>query len=117
MIITTAQIPGKPAPVLLTGETLAAMRPGSVVIDLAAETGGNCTATRPGETIVAHGVTVMGPLNLAATVPLHASQMLSKNILTLLQHLTKDGAIHIDPSDEITGAMLVAHAGSRGQPR
>jgi NAD(P) transhydrogenase subunit alpha len=84
------------------------MRPGSVIIDLAGETGGNCGSTRPGESVVAHGVTIMAPLNIAATVPLHASQMLSRNILTLLQHLTKDGALHIDPSDEITGAMLVA---------
>jgi NAD(P) transhydrogenase subunit alpha len=108
LIVTTAQIPGRRAPTMITDEVLAAMRPGSVIIDLAGETGGNCESTRPGESVIAHGVTIMAPLNIAATVPMHASQMLSRNIVTLLQHLTKDGALHIDPSDEITGAMLVA---------
>lgn len=108
LVISTAQIPGRRAPILITDETLATMRPGSVIIDLAAESGGNCAATKPGETVIAHGVTVMAPLDLASTVPIHASQMLSRNILTLLQHLAKDGALHIDPADEITGAMLVA---------
>lgn len=108
LIIATAQIPGRRAPILITDDTLAAMRAGSVIIDLAAESGGNCAATRPGESVIAHGVTVMAPLDLASTVPIHASQMLSRNVLTLLQHLSKDGALHVDPTDEITGAMLVA---------
>jgi NAD(P) transhydrogenase subunit alpha len=83
------------------------MRPGSVVVDLAAETGGNCELTRAGETIEDGGVKVIGPLNLASSVPLHASQMFSKNVVTILQHLIKDGALTVDPADEITGAMLV----------
>jgi NAD(P) transhydrogenase subunit alpha len=83
------------------------MRPGSVIVDLAAEAGGNCELTRPGETVAAHGVSVIGPVNLPSTVPLHASQMFSKNVLTLLQYLIKDGRLTVDPSDEVTGAMLV----------
>jgi len=87
------------------------MRPGSVIVDLAAESGGNCTLTRPGETVVAHDVTIVAPLNIPASVPFHASQMLSKNVLTFLQHVTKDGALTVDLADEITGAMAVTHAG------
>jgi NAD(P) transhydrogenase subunit alpha len=112
LVITTANIPGKPAPKLITDEMLATMRGGAVIVDLAAENGGNCVATRPGETIQSHGVTVMGPLNLPASVPLHASQMFGRNVLTLLQHLVnKEGVLTIDPADEITGAMLVTHEG------
>jgi NAD(P) transhydrogenase subunit alpha len=88
------------------------MRPGSVIVDLAAETGGNCELTRAGETVEAHGVTILGPANLAATIPFHASQMYSRNVLTLLTHLsTKEGALRLDPADEIAGAMLVVHDG------
>ena len=111
LVITTAQIPGRPAPRLITDAMVATMRAGSVIVDLAAETGGNCELTRAGETITTHGVTIMGPVNLASTLPAHASQMFGKNVLTLLQHLIKDGAIRIDPADEITGAMLIAHNG------
>ena len=83
-----------------------------MVVDLAAESGGNCELTRPGEVAVVGGVTILGPLNIASSVPYHASQMLSRNVLTLLQHLaTKEGALHVDVADEITGAMAVAHAG------
>ena len=111
LVITTAQIPGKPAPRLITEAMVREMRPGSVIVDLAAETGGNCELTSPGETIEAHSVVIMGPVNLPSTVPLHASQMFSKNVLTLLQHLIKDGSLNLDLSDEITGAMAVTHAG------
>jgi NAD(P) transhydrogenase subunit alpha len=111
LVITTAQIPGRAAPRLITAEMLRGMRAGSVIVDLAAETGGNCEITVPDQTVSAHGVTVIGASNLASTVPSHASQMFSRNVLTLLQHLSKDGAIHVDPSDEITGAMLLTHAG------
>jgi len=107
LAITTAQIPGRPAPRLITAAMVAAMKPGAVIVDLAGESGGNCELTRPGETVVAHGVTILGPINIAATVPVHASQMFSKNVLTLLQHLTKEGALHVDQEDEIAGAMLV----------
>jgi len=112
VVIATAQIPGKPAPRLVTAAMVGTMRPGSVIVDLAAETGGNCELTRPGETVDADGVTVIGPLNIAATVPYHASQMFGRNVVTLLQHLAKDGALTIDLGDEITGAMTITHDGS-----
>ena len=107
MAITTAQIPGRPAPRLITRAMVEGMRPGSVIVDLAAESGGNCEVTRAGETVVENGVTIIGPVNIAATVPLHASQMFSKNVETLVKHLMTDGALVIDRSDEITGAMLI----------
>jgi H+-translocating NAD(P) transhydrogenase subunit alpha len=107
LVVTTAQIPGRPAPKLITEEMIRSMRPGSVIVDLAAEMGGNCVLTRPGENIDVHGVLVMGPLNLPGTLPMHSSQMFSRNVLTLLQHLIKDGEIQVDPADEITGAMLL----------
>jgi NAD(P) transhydrogenase subunit alpha len=112
LVITTAQIPGRPAPRLITTEMLATMPPGAVVVDLAAETGGNCDATRAGETVEVHGVTVIGPLNLAATLPLHASQMYGRNVLTLLQHLVQSGSLTVDPSDEIAGPMTVTQGGA-----
>jgi NAD(P) transhydrogenase subunit alpha len=107
LVVTTAAIPGRPAPRLITEEMVSAMRPGSVIVDLAAETGGNCELTRPGESTRAHGVTILGPLNLPSTLPLNASQMFSKNVLTLLQHLIKEGVLALDPSDEIVGPMLL----------
>ncbi|MFL5576823.1 MAG: NAD(P) transhydrogenase subunit alpha [Gemmatimonadaceae bacterium] len=108
LAITTALVPGRPAPRLITAEMVAAMKPGAVIVDLAAESGGNCALTRAGETVVTpNGVTVLGPVNLPSTVPVHASQMFSKNVLTLLEHLTKDGTLDVDPSDEIAGAMIV----------
>ena len=111
LVITTAQIPGRPAPRLITEEMVASMRAGSVIVDLAAEAGGNCALTRLGETVVAHDVRILGPANLASSLPLHASQMYSRNLLTLLQHLLKDGALVLDLADEITGAMVVVHEG------
>jgi NAD(P) transhydrogenase subunit alpha len=111
LVITTAQIPGRAAPRLITRDMVQAMRAGSVIVDLAAETGGNCEATVLGETVVVGGVSIIGASNLPATTSTHASQMFSRNVLTLLQHLSKDGALRIDPDDEITGAMLLAHAG------
>ncbi len=108
MLLCTAQVPGKRAPVLVDRKALGTLRPGSVVVDLAAETGGNVEGTRAGERAVVGGVVLLGPVQLAATVPLHASQMFARNVLTLVQHLsTKEGALKIDPGDEITGAMLV----------
>ncbi len=111
LVVTTAQIPGRPAPRLLTAEMIRSMRPGSVVVDLAAESGGNCELTRAGEAVVEAGVTVLGPVNLPSTVPFHASQMYGRNVTTLLQHLAKDGRLVLDPQDEIAGAMLVVHDG------
>lgn len=111
LVISTAAVPGKRAPVLITKEMVESMKPGSVIVDLAADTGGNCALTEPGATIVAHEVLIMGPLNIAATMPLHASQMFSRNVLTLLQHLIKEGRVVIDLNDEITGPMCLVHAG------
>lgn len=108
LVITTAQIPGRPAPRLISTETVRTMAPGSVVVDLAAESGGNCEATRAGETVDVGGVRVIGPVNLPASMPTHASQMLSRNVLTFVQHLLgKDGTFTVDRADEITGAMIV----------
>jgi len=112
LVVTTALIPGKPAPVLITEAMVKAMRPGAVIVDIAAEAGGNCELTKPGETVTVHDVTIIGAVNVAATVPLHASEMLSRNILTLLQHLIKENALKIDPAEEITKAMLVTHDGA-----
>ena len=111
LVVTTAQIPGRPAPRLITAEMVAAMKPGSVIVDLAAETGGNCELSRAGERTDAGGVVILAPLNLPATVPLHASQMYSRNLATLVAHLTRDGALHVDLEDPITGPMCLAHGG------
>jgi NAD(P) transhydrogenase subunit alpha len=111
LVITTALVPGKPAPRLLTADMVRAMRPGSAVVDLAAEAGGNCEWTRPGETVEVGGVSVLGPLNLPSRLPFHASQMYSRNLLAFLQVAAKDGVLAFDPGDEIAGAMAVTHAG------
>jgi NAD(P) transhydrogenase subunit alpha len=113
LVVTTAQIPGRPAPRLITAEMVASMRPGAVIVDLAAESGGNCDLTKAGETVQSGNVSILGPLNVAASVPFHASQMFGKNILALVTHLsTKEGALALDAADEITGAMTVARDGS-----
>jgi NAD(P) transhydrogenase subunit alpha len=112
IVITTASIPGRKAPLLITRETVAAMRPGAVIVDLAAESGGNCELTRPGRTAQEHGVTILGPLNLPAQVPFHSSQMLAKNIQSFLALLLdKDGEIVKEFTDEILAASLLVHAG------
>jgi NAD(P) transhydrogenase subunit alpha len=111
VVITTAAVPGKKAPLLVTAGMVAGMAPGSVVVDLAAERGGNCELTRPGETVVDRGVTILGPVNIAATVPYHASQMYAKNITTFLQLLIKDGQVNLNREDEIIRETLVTHGG------
>jgi NAD(P) transhydrogenase subunit alpha len=111
LVITTAQIPGRPAPTLITSEMIQTMRAGAVIVDLAVESGGNCELSKAGETVRANDVAIMGPVNLPSSVPFHASQMFGRNILALLQHLVKDGAVVLDPADEITGAMLMVHEG------
>jgi len=116
VVITTAQVPGKKAPLLITGEMVAGMASGSVIVDLAAEQGGNCELTRAGETVVHNGVTVLGLVNLPATVPHHASQMYAKNTTAFLLHLVKDGNLFIDAGDEITRGTLVAHGGDVVHP-
>jgi NAD(P) transhydrogenase subunit alpha len=107
LVITTALIPGRPAPRLITAEMVRGMRPGSVIVDLAAEAGGNCELTKPDERVVDHGVTIVGPTNLPSTVPLHASQMFSRNLETLIKHLAPDGALALDENEEIVKAMLL----------
>ena len=111
VVITTAAVPGKRAPILISRDIFENLRPGSVVVDLGAEKGGNCSLTKPGEQIVVDGVTVIGPVNLPSEVPLHASQMYSKNISTFLQFLLQDGGLNVDTSDEIIRESLVAHGG------
>jgi len=112
LVITTALIPGRKAPILVTDAMLASMRPGAVVVDLAAESGGNVEGSVAGETVQRHGVHVVGASNVPASVPLHASQMFSTNVRTLLMHLTGEGgALKVDPADEITGPMIVTLRG------
>lgn len=101
VVITTAAIPGQKAPILITRAMVERMAPGSVIVDIAAERGGNCEITQPGETIIHAGVTVMGPLNLPSALAYHASQLFARNITTFLVHLTKEGQLAIDPADEI----------------
>jgi NAD(P) transhydrogenase subunit alpha len=110
-VITTALIPGRPAPELITEEGVRGMRAGSVIVDLAAEAGGNCAATKPGETIVSDGVTIVGLTNVPATMPVHASQMYSRNVQAFLALLVKDGNLALDFEDEIVRGTCVAHAG------
>ena len=117
VVITTAAVPGKKAPTLLTAEMVAGMSPGSVIVDVAAERGGNCELTRPGETVVEKGVTILGPINLPAEVPYHASQMYAKNISAFLLHLVHDGKLHLDLEDEITRETLVTRDGQVVNPR
>jgi NAD(P) transhydrogenase subunit alpha len=111
VVITTAAIPGKKAPVLITADMVAGMQPGSIIIDLAAERGGNCELTKAGERVVTHGVTILGPVNLASTVPYHASQMYAKNITTFLAHLVKDNTVRTGADDEIVRETLVTLGG------
>ena len=111
VVITTAQIPGRPAPRLITADMVADMRSGSVIVDLASESGGNCELTRMDEEVQANGVLVLGPANLPATAPLHASQMYARNVTALLQHFVKDGQLNLDFEDEITRESVVTHGG------
>jgi H+-translocating NAD(P) transhydrogenase subunit alpha len=111
VVITTALVPGQRAPVLITEKMVQGMRPGSVIVDLAAEQGGNCALTQPGEEIVRHGVAIMGPTNLPSTVPFHASQMYARTVMSFLTHLLKDGRVHLDLDDELTRGPLVTHRG------
>jgi H+-translocating NAD(P) transhydrogenase subunit alpha len=111
VVITTALVPGRTAPRLVTKETVAGMRPGSVIIDLAAEAGGNCELTEPDEVVIRHGVTIHGPTNLPATMPVHASQLYARNVTELLRELVKDRALALDFEDEIIRGACVTHAG------
>lgn len=112
LVITTAQIPGKAAPRLITAAMVGRMKPGSVIVDLAVETGGNCELTRAEETVVVGGVTILGPVNLPSRIPQHASLMYSRNLQNLLDHLMKDGRLTLDADDPIAGPMTVCRAGN-----
>jgi NAD(P) transhydrogenase subunit alpha len=116
LVITTAQIPGKPAPRLITAAMVHSMKPGSVILDAAVESGGNCELSRPGETVVTGGVAVMGPLNLPSQIPQHASLMFSRNLQSLLEYLVKDGALTIALDDPIAGPMCLSHGGAVRTP-
>ena len=112
VVISTAAVPGKKAPILITTQMASALAPGSVIVDVAAERGGNCELTRPGETVHYQGITILGPLNLAASAPYHASQMYSSNIVSFLKlMLTKEGSLQLKRDDEIIRETLVTHAG------
>ena len=111
VVITTAVIPGKKSPVLVTKEMVAGMAPGSVIVDLASERGGNCELTRGGEVVIAHGVTIIGVYNLASTVPYHASQMYARNVTSFLLHLVKDGKLQLNTEDEIIRETLLTKGG------
>jgi len=111
VVITAAVIPGKKSPVLVTREMVERMAPGSVIIDLVAERGGNCELTKPDETIVVDGVTIIGEYNLAGSVPYHASQMYARNVAAFLMHLVKDGKVNLNLQDEIIRETLVTHGG------
>ncbi len=111
VIVTTAAVPGRPAPKIVTAAMVAGMKPGSVIVDLAAETGGNCELTRPGETFEQGGVTIAGPLNLASQGALHASEMYARNVFNFLALSLKDGALALDWNDELIAKTCVAHAG------
>ena len=117
VVIATAAVPGKKAPILITREMVEGMAPGSIIVDIAAERGGNCELTRPGETVEHRGVRILGPLNLPSTIPYHASQMYARNIATFLKYLVKDGKIALDREDEIVRETLVTHQGEVVHPR
>jgi NAD(P) transhydrogenase subunit alpha len=111
VVITTAAVPGKKAPILITAEMVRAMHPGTVIVDMGAERGGNCELTRAGETVVEGGVTILGVTNLPSESAYHASQMYAKNVATFLQHLAPKGTMAIDPGDEITRETMVTRDG------
>ncbi|MDJ0532613.1 MAG: Re/Si-specific NAD(P)(+) transhydrogenase subunit alpha [Xenococcaceae cyanobacterium MO_207.B15] len=111
VVITTAQVPGKPAPLLITEETVAEMKQGSVIVDLAAESGGNCACSEAGKDVTSHGVTIISPTNLPSTVPVNTSQMYAKNLLNLVKYLAKDGELKLDFEDDITSSACVTHGG------
>lgn len=117
VVITTAQVPGRRAPLMLTEQAVAAMHPGSVIVDLAANTGGNCALTQPGKNVELNGVTIMGPLNVPATVPLHASQLYSRNLMSFLGLIVNKGELKVDMQDEILKGACVAYQGGNVHPK
>jgi NAD(P) transhydrogenase subunit alpha len=116
VVISTALVPGQRAPVLISEAMVQAMRPGSVIVDLAAEQGGNCALTEPGQDVVRHGVTIMGPTNLPSTMPFHASQMYARTVTSFLAHLLRDGTVQLELDDDLTRGPLVTHQGEVVHP-
>ncbi len=112
VVISTAAIPGKKAPLLITADAVCAMQPASVIVDLAAQSGGNCELTKPGETTVVNGVSILAPTNLPSEVPQHASQMFSRNVATFITHLIRDGQFVFDASDPIVAETLITRGGN-----
>jgi NAD(P) transhydrogenase subunit alpha len=117
VIITTAQVPGRAAPLLVTEDAVHGMKRGAVVIDLAGATGGNCALSQPDKNIEINGVTIMAPLNLAATVPVHASQLYSRNVTAFVSLLIEDGRLNVDLTDDVVGPSCVTHQGQVMNPR
>ncbi len=111
VIVTTAAVPGRPAPKIISAAMVSGMRPGSVIVDLAAETGGNCELTRPGETVESGGVTIIGPLNLPSMGAIHASEMYARNLFNFLSLMVKDGALNLDFGDDLVAGTCLTHAG------
>jgi len=111
VVVSTALIPGRPAPRLISEEAIAGMTPGSVVVDLAAPNGGNCDLTEPGATVTPHDVTIIGPLNLPTEMPVHASQLYAKTLAAFVEEFVADGAFQIDFEDDIFGGACVTHEG------
>lgn len=116
-IVTSAQVPGRPAPLLITEQAVAAMKRGSVIVDLAGANGGNCALTQPGSEVEVDGVRIFAPLNLAATVPLHASQLYSRNLTSFLSILVREGQLNLDFNDDIIGPACAVHDGAIVEPR
>jgi NAD(P) transhydrogenase subunit alpha len=117
VVITTAAVPGKKAPILVTAEMASAMMPGSVIVDIVAERGGNCELTHPGETVVHQGISILGPLNLASDAPFHASQMYGSNVASFLKLMVNKGELNINRNDEIIRETLVTHDRQIVNPR
>jgi NAD(P) transhydrogenase subunit alpha len=117
VIITSAQVPGRPAPLLVTEEAVGGMKRGSIIVDLSGSSGGNCAVSRPGETYERDGVLLMAPLNLAATVPVHASQLYSRNVTAFLNLLVREGELNLDMTDDVVGPSCVTHQGEYFNPR
>jgi NAD(P) transhydrogenase subunit alpha len=117
VVITTAAVPGRRAPVLITRDMVAAMAAGSVIVDLAAERGGNCELTQPGQTVVENGVAILGPVDVPSTIPVHASQMYSSNLTSFLLHAVKDGKLRLDEDDQIVRETLVTRDGAIVHPQ
>ncbi len=116
-IVTSAAVPGRKAPILITEEAVRNMKRGSVIVDLSGTTGGNCALSKPGETIDVDGVTIMCPLNLAATIPVHASALYSRNLTTFLNEMIKDGELNVDLANDVVGPSCAVHAGEIKEPR